>query len=205
MPLPALLLTAALAAAPTIATDRECYVSGNDTIAISGSGFAANAPITLSFTGNDEVLTSDATADASGALDTEVGAPKLEDFGADSSAIPVAIDTVDGAASGFDLTDWGGTLSGYGKSIRRGQRITVDTTGWIGANTLYLHYVRGGRTVRSQRIGTTAGACGDLSKRLKAFTFRGARPGSYVLRVSPNATFDNRDRWLGFGRVKLVS
>src|ERR1700754_4873531 len=101
MPLPTLLLTAALAAAPSLATDRECYVSGHDTIAITGSGFAANAPITLSFTGNDEVLTSDVTADASGVLDTEVGAPTLEDFRADSSAIPVAIDTADGGAAGF--------------------------------------------------------------------------------------------------------
>src|SRR4051812_46641027 len=160
MPLPALLLTAALAATPALSTDRECYVSGNDTIAITGSGFAANAPITLSFTGNDEILTSDATADEAGALDTEIGAPSLKDFGADSAAIPVAVDTAGGGASGFDLTDWSGTLSGYGKTIRRGQRITFDTTGWIGANTLYLHYVRGRRTVFTQRIGTTAGACG---------------------------------------------
>src|SRR4051794_20775750 len=205
MPLPALLLAAALAAAPAISTDRPCYVSGDDTIAITGSGFAANAPITLSFTGNDEVLTSGATADANGALDTHVDAPALADFGADSSGIPVALDTADGAAAGFELVDWTGTLSGFGKSIRRGQRITIDTTGWIGANTLYLHYVRGRRTVHSQRIGTTTAGCGDLSKRVKAFTFRGARPGNYVLRVSPNATFDNRERWLGFGRLKLTS
>src|SRR3954470_12357477 len=205
MPLPALLLGAAMLAAPAISTDRACYVSGNDTIAITGSGFAVNGPITLSFTGNDKVLTSDASADATGVLDTQVDTPSLADFGADSSGIPVAVDTADGAAAGFDLVDWTGTLSGYGKSIRRGQRITVDTSGWIGATTLYLHYVRGGRTVRSQRIGTTTGACGDLTKRLRAFTFRGARPGNYVLRVSPNATFDGRDRWLGFGRVKLTS
>src|SRR3954454_13658211 len=111
MLLPALLATAAALAAPTMSTDRECYAAGEDTIAITGSGFAPSAPVTLSFTGNDEVLTSDATTDASGALDTEVTAPSLEDFSADSSAIPVALDTPDGAAAGFELTEWDGTLT----------------------------------------------------------------------------------------------
>jgi len=204
MLLPALMLTAALAA-PTMSTDRECYAAGQDTITITGSGFAPSAPITLQFTGNDEVLTSDATADASGALDTEVTAPDLKDFKADSSAIPVALDTADGATAGFDLTAWDGTLSGYRSTIRRGQRLRFETTGWTGANELFLHYVRGGKTVFTQRLGATTGPCGDLTKSFKAFTFRGAKPGSYNLRISPNETFTNTDRWFGFKRTRLVS
>src|SRR5262245_20280774 len=150
MLLPALMLTAALAA-PTMSTDRECYAAGHDTIAITGSGFAPSAPVTLEFTGNDEVLTSDATADATGALDTEVTAPDLTDFNADSSAIPVALDTADGATAGFELSAWDGTLSGYrGSTIRRGQRLRFETTGWTGADELFLHYVRGGKTVFTQ-------------------------------------------------------
>jgi hypothetical protein len=205
MPLPALLLTAALAAAPTIATDRECYVSGHDTIAITGSGFAPNAPVALSFTGNDEVLTSDATADATGALTTEVGAPTLADFRSDSSGIPVAVDTADGGAAGFELTDWTATIAGFSGSVRRGRSVRLETIGWIGQNTLYAHYVRGGRLAGSQRIGTTRGACGELAKRFKAFNFRGAKPGTYDVRISAAAKYDKRDRWIGFKRVKLAS
>jgi hypothetical protein len=205
MLLPTILLTTAALAAPTMSTDRECYAAGHDSIAITGSGFTPSAPVTLSFTGNDEVLTSDATTDATGGLDTDVTAPSLEDFGADSTAIPVAIDTPDGATAGFELTEWDATLSGLGSKVRRGQRVEFETTGWTGADTLYLHYVRGGRTVFTQRLGATTGACGDLTRRLKAFNFRGAKSGNYNLRVSPNATFTNEDRWIGFKRVNLVA
>jgi hypothetical protein len=205
MLLPTLLLTAAALATPTMSTDRECYAAGQDTIEITGTGFAPSAPVAITFTGNDEVLTSDATADAAGALDTEVTAPSLADFGADSTGIPVAVDTADGATAGFELTDWDGTLTGYRSTMRRGQRLRFETTGWTDADALYLHYVRGGKTVFTQRLGATSGACGDLTKSFKAFTFRGAKPGSYNLRVSPNATFTNRDRWFGFKRVRLTS
>jgi hypothetical protein len=204
MPLPALLLTAALAAVPTLTTDRECYVAGHDTIAITGTGFAPNAAVTLSFTGNDQVLTSDATADASGALDTEVSAPSLLDFGSDTTGIPVAIDTADGGAAGFELTDWSASVAGFGGAVRRGQSVRLETIGWIGENTLYAHYVRGGKVVGSQRIGTTRGACGDLAKSFKAFNFRGAKRGTYAVRISATATFDKRDRWIGFKKVRLA-
>ncbi|WP_028063543.1 hypothetical protein [Solirubrobacter soli] len=204
MLLPALMLTAALAA-PTMSTDRECYAAGQDTITITGSGFAPSSPVTLQFTGNDEILTSDATSDATGALDTEVTAPDLKDFNADSSAIPVALDTADGATAGFDLTAWDGTLTGYRSTIRRGQRLRFETTGWTGADELFLHYVRGGKTVFTQRLGATSGPCGDLTKSFKAFTFRGAKLGSYNLRISPNEEFTNEDRWFGFKRTRLVS
>ena len=156
MLLPTLVLTAAALATPTMSTDRECYAAGRDTIAITGTGFAPSAPVAINFTGNDEVLTSDATADANGALDTEVTAPDLKDFNADSSAIPVAVDTADGATAGFDLVEWDGTLTGYRSTIRRGQRLKFETTGWTGADTLYLHYVRGGKTVFTQRLGATS-------------------------------------------------
>lgn len=205
MLLPALMLTAAALASPTISTDRECYAAGRDTIAVTGSGFAPSAPVTLQFTGNDEVLTSDATADATGALDTEVTAPDLKDFDADSSAIPVALDTADGATAGFELTAWEGTLSGYKSTIRRGQRLHFETTGWTGANELFLHYVRGGKTVFTQRLGSTTGECGDLTTSFKAFRFRGAKLGTYNLRISPNRTFTNTDRWFGFKRTRLVA
>ena len=205
MLLPALMLTTAALAAPTMSTDRECYAAGQDTITITGSGFAPSAAVTLSFTGNDEVLTSDATSDATGALDTEVTAPDLKDFNADSSAIPVALDTADGATAGFELTEWDGTLTGYRSTVRRGQRLRFETTGWTGADALYLHYVRGGKTVHTQRLGATTGPCGDLTKSFKAFSFRGAKLGNYNLRISPNATFTNTDRWFGFKRTRLVS
>ncbi len=205
MLLPTLVLTAAALATPTMSTDRECYAAGRDTIAITGTGFAPSAPVAINFTGNDEVLTSDATADANGALDTEVTAPDLKDFNADSSAIPVAVDTADGATAGFDLVEWDGTLTGYRSTIRRGQRLKFETTGWTGADTLYLHYVRGGKTVFTQRLGATSGPCGDLDKRFKAFTFRGAKPGNYNLRISPNEEFTNTDRWFGFKRVRFAS
>src|SRR6478735_4780401 len=115
MPLPALLLAAALAAAPTVTTDRDCYVAGHDTIAIDGSGFTPGAAVTLTFTGNDTPLTSDATA------------PALEDFGVEPPGLPVAVSTADGAFAGIELTDWSATVDGFGRPVRRGQRVKLET------------------------------------------------------------------------------
>jgi hypothetical protein len=204
MLLPTLLLSAALAA-PTVSTDRECYVAGHDTIAVAGSGFTPSGPVTLTFTGNDQPLTVDAAADASGALQAEVTAPALEDFGVEPPGLPVSLTTADGAQAGFELTDWSATVQGFGRSLRRGQSVKLETIGWIGDTTLYAHYLRGSKVVHSQRIGTTAGACGDLTKRFKAFSFRGAKPGSYSVRISATPGFDPSDRWIGFKRVKLAS
>jgi hypothetical protein len=204
MLLPTLLLTTALAA-PTVTTDRACYVAGHDTIAVDGSGFAPSVPATLTFTGNGEPLTVDADVDASGVLQAEVTAPALEDFGVEPPGLPVSLTTADGAQAGFELTDWSATIAGIGGTVRRGQSLKLETIGWIGTNTLYAHYGRGGRIVHTQRIGTTTGACGDLSKRLKAFSFRGAKAGAYSIRISATPEFDARDRWIGFKRVKLAS
>jgi hypothetical protein len=203
--LPALLLAGAALAAPSISTDRLCYSAGHDTIAIEGTGFAANAPVTLTFTGNDQTLESQATADANGALSTEVGAPTLEDFDNDTRGIPVSITTADGAMAGIELSDWAATVDGFGRALRRGQSVKLDTYGWIGANTLYAHYLRGTKVVHSQRIGTTAGDCGDLTKRFKAFSFKGAKPGSYQVAISADAKLDKRARWIGFKKVRLAS
>jgi hypothetical protein len=205
MLLPMLLLTSAALAAPSISTDRQCYAAGHDTIAIEGTGFAPNAPVTLTFTGNDQELTSDATADADGALKTEVGAPTLADFDNDTRGIPVAVTTADGAMAGIELSDWSATVDGFGRALRRGQSVELDTFGWIGSNTIYAHYMRGGKVVRSQRIGTTTGACGDLTKRFKAFGFRGAKAGTYEVGISADAKFDKRGRWIGFKKVRLAS
>src|SRR4051812_37601424 len=184
MPLHALLIAAALAA-PTLTTDRECYVAGNDTIAIDGSGFAPNAPVTLTFTGNDTPLTTDAASDADGALQTDVPAPSLEDFGVEPPGVPVAVSTADGAFAGIELTDWSASLDGYGGTMRRGQSVKLETIGWTGADgPLYVHYVRNNRVVHNQRIGMPSGDCGNLTKRFKAFNFRGAKPGSYSVRIS---------------------
>jgi hypothetical protein len=205
MLLPTLLLTATTLAAPSISTDRQCYAAGHDTIAIDGTGFAPSAPITLTFTGNDQTLESEATADANGVLKTEVGAPALADFDNDTSGIPVAITTADGAMAGIELSDWSATVDGFGNKLRRGKSVKLETIGWIGENTLYAHYMRGSKVVGSQRIGTTGGACGDLTKRFKAFGFRGAKAGSYQVAISADAKFDKRSRWIGFKKVRLAS
>jgi hypothetical protein len=205
MLLPTLLLTTAALAAPSISTDRQCYAAGHDTIAIEGTGFVPNAPVTLTFTGNDQELASDATAGADGTLKTEVGAPSLADFDNDTRGIPVAITTADGAMAGIELSDWSATVDGFGRALRRGRSVELDTYGWIGRNTIYAHYMRGGKVVASQRIGTTTGACGELTKRFKAFSFRGAKRGSYQVAISADATFDKRNRWIGFKHVRLAS
>jgi hypothetical protein len=83
--------------------------------------------------------------------------------------------------------------------------VRLETIGWIGENTLYAHYVRGGKLVGTQKIGTTRGACGELAKSFKAFSFRGAKRGTYAVRISASAKFDKRDRWIGFKRVRLAS
>jgi hypothetical protein len=87
---------------------------------------------------------------------------------------------------------------------QRAKKVTVRATGWTTAGqTLYIHYLRGSKLVRTEKVGALSGACGDLTKRIKAFAFKKAKPGVYGVRFSASPTWDPDSRWTGYRAVRL--
>ena len=94
----------------------------------------------------------------------------------------------------LQVTEWSADVAAFERrSVRAGQRVKLETRGWTGAgDTLYIHYVRNGKAVRSEKLGALKGPCGDLTKSFRAFAFRSAKPGTYDVRFSAEATWDKR-------------
>jgi hypothetical protein len=217
--LASLIGAAAALAAPTVTTDLPCYVAEKQLMSFSGQGYTPNGDVNLLFVANDVFGTFAAKADAAGAFSASVRAPALKVFKAKPPAVDVFVSANDAAKMGPDgpigppeetfaatqvrITEWDTTVKAFSKAVRAGQRVTVKTTGWTDAgNTLYVHYRRGGRTVRSEKIGALKGPCRDLTKSFKAFAFANAKPGEYAVRFSTAPKFSAKDRWTGF-KVRL--
>jgi hypothetical protein len=213
---------AAASAAPTVTTDQPCYVADEQSMEFSGSGYSPNGQVGLFFSAGGKYGSYMATADASGAFTASVRAPSFEAFGEDPPSYPMSVTANDEAKIGPDgplappeeivafmdlrITEWSADVPAFEKPVRRGQRVKLTTYGWVGAGeTLYVHYLRGGKAVHSEKLAALKGPCGDLIKNFKAFNFKTAKPGNYAVRFSASAQWSGKDRWTGYKRVKLAS
>jgi hypothetical protein len=180
----------AASAAPTLSTDRECYGADRDTVALSGSGYTPGGAITLLFGGRGQFLIREATADASGAFAFKLPAPTLETLGyTDMFRAPMTVTATDETQDQFAAAEV--TLTGYdvyvkpwatmGPAAGRPRHMTVfDALGWTTlGDRLYAHYLRGGKLVRTVRLGSLTGPCGDLRVRMREFPFRPVPAGRY--------------------------
>jgi hypothetical protein len=69
--------------------------------------------------------------------------------------------------------------------------------------TLYMHYVRHGRAVHTQRLGTIKGPCGTFTRHIREFDFRPVPAGTYAIRFSTRAVFRARVDALGYDAVVI--
>jgi hypothetical protein len=214
---------AAASALPTVTADQPCYVAGKQDMQFSGQGWTPSAKVTLLFLAGGQIGSFDTTTDPAGALSTSLRAPTFDFFDEDPPSFGMSVTANDQSKFGPDgpigppeeavaftdlkVTDWTATVEAFELgAVKRGQRVKLETIGWVGAgDTLYVHYLRGGKAVHSEKLAALKGPCDDLTKNFKAFNFKSAKPGNYAVRFSTAAKWSAKDRWTGYKRVKLAS
>lgn len=188
---------------PTLAFDKPCYSPG-DPVGFTGAGYSPNGDVSLLFAAAGRVGSYDTRADGTGALFGRIGTPDVDHFLDDdevSATLTVTANDQTRIDAGAPPEQQFGaaqfTLSRYGvRLMRRGggtpraaEPMRVEVVGWTHAlgEVVYVHYRRGGRTLKSVRIGRTAGDCGDRKVTLRRGLPRGARPGRYQLVFNTSA------------------
>jgi hypothetical protein len=194
------------AGAPTVALNQPCYAEESP-IVVTGNGYTPGGEVALMFAANGKVGTVVTRADSQGAINDTVRSPALDDFDIDGRRGELSLTANDQARIGsgappeeqfaaatFQLTSWGVDVAPWntdGPARGRPRRSTTfDASGWVGlGDTLYAHYRRNGRTVRSVRIGALTGPCGDLKRRVRQFPFRPVPAGTYRVVFSTSPTY----------------
>ena len=189
---------------PTLAFDKPCYSAG-DPVGFTGAGYSPNGEVNFFFAAAGHVGNYDTRADGTGALSGRIGTPDADHFLDDdqvSATVTVTANDrtrIDAGAppeQRFGAAQF--TLSRFGVRLRRrgggaaraALPMRVEVVGWthVLGEMLYLHYRRGGRTVKSVRLGRLAGDCGDRRVTLRRGLPRGARPGRYQLVFNTSAS-----------------
>jgi hypothetical protein len=209
------------AAAPTITADLPCYTPGMAQH-ITGSGFTPGGPVMLGMIVEIGPLYENLggftiAADAAGAIDVQIEMPEfLAERGTGQIiAIDSTLDAqgVPDEQSSFvlpiDVSHWDINIQRWGGSTARGKpgrRTKVDTIGWIGtaSTTLYAHYLRGSKLVKTMRVGALTGNCADFAGRMKEFPFRRVKAGNYRVVFDTTRAYPNDDANIAFRRVKVA-
>jgi hypothetical protein len=209
------------AAAPTITADLPCYTPGMPQH-ITGSGFTPGGPVALDLFVElgpiyEHLGGMTIAADAAGAIDIHAEMPEfLVERGIGQI---IAIDPtlqaqgVPDEQSSFvlpvDVSHWQIAVQRWAGSTARGKpgrRTRVETIGWIGtaSTTLYAHYLRGSRLVKTARLGALTGNCADFSGRMKEFPFKRAKAGNYRVVFDTTRAYPNDDASIVYRRVKVA-
>jgi hypothetical protein len=214
-------LVPALASAdPTVTADLGCYTPGQ-TMALGAGGFTPNDDVAFFMAlsgphGSGLLYTDPFKSDATGAVTTELAAPKLASDSDTQETVDLsAVDeTLIGSApvstpppGSFADTEF--LLSGFGARVdawqngrgdpRRSARVRV--IGWEPSHVVWAHYFLNGKRVRSIRIGTVSGPCGDLTKTIRQFPFHPVKAGTWVVYFSPSQVFDRNGMWARSKRI----
>ena len=186
--LPALLTATALAAPAgaqaatlTAAVTKPCYGAA-DRVGLSGAGFTPNSAVTL--VQGQIPLRETAPADAAGAFSGSAG---VQQINTNEETTPYS--AIDQAAPGFVVAQtvpirFSRVLVGGRKAGANGLIQKIRARGFTsGKRVLFMHVRRGGRNVKTLRLGRLKGACRTISVRKRLFTARAARanPGTYQL------------------------
>lgn len=178
-----LLTVAGLSAAVPAAADaaalqlnRTCYLTGA-TAGLSGSGFAANAPVTVTQNGQ-QIGT--AQTDALGSFTASYSVPEVSDTQRQSDIEVTATDGTNSATTASKVSTFNADFSPSSGNPRT-LKVNFQADGFnlLGgpASTIYLHYVApGGKVKITKRLGKAQGACGQLStSKRKLFPFSAKR------------------------------
>lgn len=182
----ALLLLGALpasAAAATVTTDRACYQPG-DPVAVKLAGFTPGGD-PLDVRVNDDVA-AEATIDAGGGASVTAKAVR----GAPPQ--PVAVRVQDSLTILAETT-FRVSVPVVEMSPTRAKptsRVTYTATGFDTTGTVYLHVVRGGRALRTVKLGRPATACAPVVARIPQVPLGGrVAKGRYRLQFDTAASY----------------
>jgi len=182
--LPALLTLGALAApagaqAATLTANaaKPCYGAG-DRVSLTGAGFTPGGPVRL--TQGLRPLNENPTADATGAFSGSAGVQQITakaetvSYGAVDQTNPALVANT----QPLRFSRLSGTIKKAGANglIQRFRGRGFTT----GSKFLYVHVRRGGRNVKTLRLGRLKGPCRTLNAR-KRFFSSGARTGAYQI------------------------
>ena len=218
-----LAVAAPATALPPLQFDQPCYSVGAP-IGMTGAGFTPGGEVSL-FAMRDGRLGmfNPIVADAAGNIADTLAIGDASDFLDDDELRGTVVMTAndqtrmnDGGPPSFDEEAAPGqfTITRFGfdlrprvsdRRLKPGKPILVDVYGFAEATgrTLYLHWTRGGKRLKSVRLGTATGACGDVRKLSRAFPFTRPRAGTYRVYVSDSSRKPEGGIWLGFN-IKLL-
>jgi hypothetical protein len=214
----ALAAPAGAAAAPSIAVDGPCYTPGMP-VGIIGSGFTPDGPVGLSFGLGGSLHGYSGTASATGQLGGAIPLPEFEQTQVDATL--TAVDNAQvppgqppgpeqTATAAFKASEWFIAIPGWGNGHttgagRPGRRTALEALGFVGtaSTTLYAHYVRRGRLVKTARIGALSGPCADLETRFRQFPFKTKPGATYRVVFDTTRAYPNRDGGIVYPRVKV--
>ena len=194
------------ASAPSVASNRACYVNTSSLapITITGAGWTAGHTIRL--TSADLFATATIAGDGTfsatidGApLNTTDPAAKTElvtatDEGESTTGAPP---TGQSASVRFQVANL--AVATRPQQSNPAKKVRFSFSGFAPGKPIYAHYVRGRRVVATQRFGTTKGACGMLQRRALLF------PGGHPRYSSYTVQFDDARRYGRASAPKLVS
>lgn len=192
---PVLLAAALLAAAPaaadaaTIELNRSCYLT-EGVVGLSGSGFAVNAPVTITQNGQ-QIGT--AQTNALGSFQVSYSAPAVSETERQAAIEVSATDGTNTAAASSKVSTFNADFSPSSGNPRT-LKVNFQADGFnlLGgpASTVYLHYIApGGKRKLTKRLGKAQGACGQLStSKRKLFPFA-AKRGTWRLQWDTRKTY----------------
>lgn len=181
--------SAAAADAATIELNRPCYLT-EGVVGLSGSGFAANAPVTVSQNGQ-QIGT--AQTNALGSFQVSYAAPAVSETQRQSAINVSATDGTSTATASSKVSAFNADFSPSSGNPRT-LKVNFQADGFnlLGgpASTVYLHYIApGGKVKLTKRLGKARGACGQLStSKRKLFPFA-ARRGTWRLQWDTRKTY----------------
>jgi hypothetical protein len=189
--LAALLVVApAAAAAPALKADYSCYLGGAEPIVLTASGFAPGA--TVSFSALGQTLGT-APADATGTASLQHIAPnhpggpkrlapKGVGFTAADAANPQATASVELFIANF-------TGAFRPRRPRPDRPLTIQLVGFQAGQVIYLHYVHGGKAVRTTALGSATGDCGELKATVRRWPMRRVAAGRWRLQADAQPAY----------------
>lgn len=173
----------ATAGAASVSTDRPCYTPG-EPVAVALSGFTPGGD-PLDVRVNDDVA-GEAAIDPAGTAALTVravrGAPPQPVTLRVQDSLTVLAETT--FRVNVPVVEMSPTRA------KPASRVTYTATGFAGKGPVYLHVVRGGRALRTVRLGTPPAACGEVVARIPQIPLGGrVTKGAYRLQFDTSASY----------------
>lgn len=179
---------AAPAGAATLAADQACYVA-QSAIQLTGSGFAAGAPISLA---GDQIGLS-GTADPGGAFSATVRAPLLGTIRPAVKTFTVtATDSSTNTTASVDVRVANAVFSTSTGFKSPAAKRTWKFSGLFQrpGKPIYGHFRNRGKTYANYRFGVPQGPCGTLTRKAPGIPGNSVPAGQWTVQVDFQRSYD---------------